>query len=546
MQTNEMPGSFDVNEGVRLASEVIQELEKAKKLMHMYPPNNPIYAKASNAVSQKFDNFFELTNELVLSIDKYALTFNKEQVYYNQKRDDNLALFFFKDGVRLLSFRKGLASEEIQDFIKILNVDFDAEAIDDDVVTMLWEQDFDHIKYVVDENFLSDWELPEKKNIPNESLKSAHADGVKAKESRVDISISINVADYKYIEKEIEEHQESKIHKVATIFCESLNQADSQEDQYRIMGFLNDTLLFCISSGDFNTASFLMENLASFRKRLQQEAKNVEICDVVYATINSAAFINEIAHVMDSDIPIDNNDFLSYIEHCDASSIPFLSKILGEIQIMKHRRLLIDALTIIGRHDIKTLARGLTDSKWYVVRNTAIVLGNIATLETVPYLTKALTCKDHRARKEVVNAIGNTGAPEVLELIQSALSDEDVFVRNAAAKALCSIKTDDAKKFLLKELSTRAFLLKDFNEKKEFFTALASWQNQDVTDFMIKTLNRKKIFKKAKNEESRACAAYALGLLQDKKAIPHLENACSSKNMELRRMSSASLRKLKG
>ena len=546
MQINELPGSFDVNEGVRLAVEVIQELEKAKKLMHMYPSNNPIYAKASNAVSQKFDNFFELTNELVLSIDKYALTFNKEQVYSNQTRDDNLALFFFKDGVRLLSFRKGLASEEIQDFIKILNIDFDAEATDDDVVTMLWERDFDHIKYVVDENFLSDWELPEKEIIPNESIKSAHAAGINARESRVDISISINDTDYQYIEKEIEEHKKPKIHKVATIFFESLNQTDSQEDQFRIMGFLNDTLHFCISSGDFNTVSYLMENLASFRRRLEQEVKQVDICDVVYETINSEEFIREIEHVMDNNMPIDNNDFLSYIEHCDRSSIPFFTQILGETQIMKNRRLLIDALTIIGRQDIKTLARGLTDSKWYVVRNTAIVLGNIATLETVPYLTKAMTYKDHRARKEVVHAIGNTGAPEVLESIQSALGDENVYVRNAAAKALCSIKTDAAKKSLLKELSTRAFLLKEFNEKKEFFTALATWQSPDVTDFLIKTLNRNKIFKKAKNEESKVCAAYALGLVQDKKAIPHLEKACNSKNLDLRRLSSVALRKLKG
>jgi hypothetical protein len=546
MHTNDVTGSFDVNEGVRLAAAVIQELEKAKKLMHMYPSNNPVYAKALNAVSQKFDRFFELTKELALSIDKYELTFNKEPVYHNQTKDDNLALFFFKDGVRLLSFRKGLTSEEIEDFVKILNIDFDAEAIDDDVVTLLWERDFDHIKHVVDENFLSDWEMPEKGHIPSEAIKSAHADGINAKESQVKISIHISDVDYQFIEKEIEEHQQPKIRKVATIFFEALHQTVIQEDQFRIMGFVSETLVYCVRSGDFNTAASIMENLAGFKLRLTQEGKAEDMCNVVYATINSEELIHEIADVMENNIPVDSNDFLSFIGHYNASSIPFFTRILGEVQMMKHRRLLIEALTIIGRQDIKALAAGLKDDMWYVARNTAIVLGNIAAPETVKDLAKALTHKDHRVRKEVVKAIGNTGSPEGLEWIQSALIDENVYVRNAAAKALCSVKTDEAKKLLLKELSTRAFLLKDFNEKKEFMTALASWQDQDVFDFMIKTLNRKKIFKKAKNEESRACAAYALGMMQNEEAIPHLEKACNSKNMNLRRLSSAALRKLKG
>ena len=40
--------------------------------------------------------------------------------------------------------------------MKIIALDFDREAVDDDIVTLLWEKDFQNIQYIVDEAFLVD------------------------------------------------------------------------------------------------------------------------------------------------------------------------------------------------------------------------------------------------------------------------------------------------------------------------------------------------------------------------------------------------------
>jgi len=62
---------------------------------------------------------------------------------------------------------------------------------------------------------------------------------------------------------------------------------------------------------------------------------------------------------------------------------------------------------------------------------------------------------------------------------------------------------------------------------------------------MNQTLNKTKILKRTKNNESRACAAYALGLVKDKDAVSALEKACKSANISLRRFASEALRKIK-
>src|SRR4030065_2154646 len=83
-----------------LARDVIQGILKAKKILKMYPPNNPIYIKTADDIYNKFKKFLELNNELPLKISQNEILFHDSEVYYNPEKDDNLALFFFKDGIR--------------------------------------------------------------------------------------------------------------------------------------------------------------------------------------------------------------------------------------------------------------------------------------------------------------------------------------------------------------------------------------------------------------------------------------------------------------
>ena len=49
-------------------------------------------------------------------------------------------MFFFRDGIRELQFRDGLTQQELEEFLKIITLDFEREAVDDDIVTLLWEK----------------------------------------------------------------------------------------------------------------------------------------------------------------------------------------------------------------------------------------------------------------------------------------------------------------------------------------------------------------------------------------------------------------------
>lgn len=144
------------SEDIRLAKDILQNIIKAKKTLRMYPKNNPIYVKTLEDLYVRFSDFFHFKGDLRFNIKQHSILYDTEEIYQNPEKDDNLALFFFKDGLRELTFKQSLPQEELEDFMRIIAMDFDKEAVDDDVVTLLWEGNFQNIQYVVDDTFLMD------------------------------------------------------------------------------------------------------------------------------------------------------------------------------------------------------------------------------------------------------------------------------------------------------------------------------------------------------------------------------------------------------
>src|SRR5271169_6015935 len=122
-----------MSEELKKARDVIQSFLKSKKILRMYPSNNPIYINTIDDDFNKFKEFFHYKDELSFKIKQNEINYDSEQVYSSSEKEDNLALFFFKDGLREITFRKGLTPDEMEDFLKIISLDFNRDALDDDI-----------------------------------------------------------------------------------------------------------------------------------------------------------------------------------------------------------------------------------------------------------------------------------------------------------------------------------------------------------------------------------------------------------------------------
>ncbi len=543
METGELRLNESLEKEIEAARDVVEGILKSKKMMRMYPANNPMHINASKGIFEKFNNFFEMQSSITLTVTMNSLMYKNEQVYHKQEKDDNLAFFFFKDGLREISFLKDIEQQELEEFINILNIDFESDAPDDDIVTLLWDGNFKKIKYFVDQDFLGNWEVTNDSEISNEKVTSAYKDAFKQETEKKVIQVELNESDFRYLADEMQKQDQPKLQKTITIMFEALYLTEESGYVKEIINIITEIMDYCVQESDFKNAAYVMDTVKGIIEDGTLGAEGVKNFQLVFNKINSKSFIEKMGIPIEES-GVDGELFLSLIRHMDERSIPHLISLLGQMESIKGRHLMIDALVIQGRHNLKKLAKGLSDSHWHVVRNVATVLGKIADPDSAEDLVKIISHADHRVRKEGVIAIGNIETPKTAQYLKTSISDNDKSVRITAARTLANVKTGDAKELLLAELSGKNFSVKDFSEKKEFYRIIANWQDQEVKDFLIRTLNKKKFFGKAKNDENRACAAYALGIIKDIDAIKPLESASRSRNRVLRELSTAALVRL--
>lgn len=201
---------------------------------------------------------------------------------------------------------------------------------------------------------------------------------------------------------------------------------------------------------------------------------------MLYSYIGSKEIISLLAEILDSGFEIEESNFKEFISFIDKDSIPIFTKFLGELKTIRARKSFIEALIILGSKDIHSVAKGLNDPRWYVVRNIIYVLRRISDKSSLDYLIRTVKHPDIRVRKEVIKTLGELGGKEAIQILKESLDDIDMQVRIASVRSLANTGSEAAKKIIFEKISDKAFKDKDFEEKKDF---LKYYQNGKIKTF---------------------------------------------------------------
>jgi hypothetical protein len=541
-------------EDVKEAKDILQSLMKAKKTLRMYPENNPVYVKTLEDTYARFKSFFDYKDAFTLKIKQNSIYYDSEQIYFNSEKEDNLALFFFKDGLRELTFNKDLPPQELEEFLKIIALDFDREMVDDDVVTLLWERDFQNIRYLVDEAFLVDLEEEDYERKAEEKVKEkvtdvddlmkAYADGFTEEDVKEISVVPLTDKDLQMLVKELERDASDKLGALVNVIFELVYQSEEKSEMEDTFAFLRDTIKYSMTHGELPAVVDVMKRAREIIEEPALTEEGKQYMRMLSAYLGSEEIIALLAEILDSGMELDKRVFGEFMDFLDKGAIEPMVKYLGELKTIHARKHIIDALIVLGRKDIQAVSKGLTDQRWYVVRNIIYILRKIGDRRAIEYLLKTVIHGDVRVRKEVIKALGELGSREVIQTLRECLDDPDVQVRVQAAKAFGSIGSEPAKRILLDKISDKAFKERDFNEKREFFDVLSKWKDVEVFDFLLKTLKVRSFFGRTRNYENKACAAFCLGLIGNPDALPALERVKDSSNKLLRDFVYAAIRRI--
>ncbi len=561
-----------------LVKDIVMVIVKTVKATKLYLPNNPIYKKFRDELKEKFDRFFEDEDMLSLAVRRFELMFLDQQVYYNPDKEDNIALMFFKDGVREFCFHKDIPPEEIDGFIEILKFDMKERELDDDLVTLMWEKDFKSITYTVTEEATEDEAFEEELLLSFDGepedlrqldeLRARAADyarepggadaaadfpevsgravqgapervyGIYAPDSGEDDYIAIR-GSYKPPD------DLSLLNELTDILYEILITEKSDENFSVVVESLSRALEIFVMRGDLALATILVMKVQDLVLNGGMADDRAAELDSVVNRAASEKLVGRVGEFIDQGGQEALEAAGSYLTQLDSRAIPPTVKLLETIPGRRTRKAVCDIVQSQCGGDGKLLLPFLSGEPWYVVRNVVMILGKLADPDTVQAAGGSLKHNDPRVRREAVNALLAIKGKKAEEFIAGALADADKSVRLLCARAMAELTPEKAYERLMRMASEREFDGREFDEKKDIYEIIGRIGKETAFPFFARQFEKKGFLGLQKFDKERALAAYGLAACGTSEAYQALQSGIDSKSKPVRAACLEGLRKAK-
>jgi len=555
---------------VKRVADWLQALVRTLKAYRMYLPNNPTLHKFQSDLEARTWSCLKEIGDIVLNVQQFDLLFEDYSVYHNAAREESLAFRFFTDGVRQITFREGLEPQELRGVLEVLKKATDASQGQDDVVTLLWERDFRHIEYVhisiedlmdgstsqeyePDEGAVEGggipWpsraETPEEDApvaVPGESILersddwSPKAPITPSWDETVGVQFALSESESQQLTDAIRvEEERPLLNEVLEIVAAILTSEEEPTSFLESASAFQKFIELALEEGDLARANHLLSRLRTIAaKKSETHSELRGLVEQVIREIGRPSFLGQFAPILNAHPDLDPGLLTNFLVQIGPTSAGAVCDLLGQVNHMKHRRALCEALAISCKDDVDVLISRLGDSRWYVIRNVVYVLGRIAHQGVERALDRALHHEDVRVRKEAVRALGNIESPTSRAFLVSAFRDIDASVRIQAALTLAQKRDDRAAQSIWGAIQAPEFVRRDQNERRVFFEAVGKSGSDPFVPRLHEMLTRGGIFRGG-NEEERMNAALALAWLGSPKAIEVLNHELTSKREPVRK-----------
>jgi HEAT repeat protein len=562
--SGEMPliEGTETDEEILLSRDLTGAFIKAIKAFRFYPPDNPTLKGLRDQLLRKFQYFLNKYQSFAIQVGQYDLSYKGKILYENRDMKTSLAFSLHKDGLREIRFMRHLEEWEVQGVIDILKQSEQINPLEDDIVTMMWERDFVHVRYLATDEFLEDTPVipPEtldqfRKNLVLKPL-AHHVEiglGGEGSEEGVDLNevlskvteelspfvsdpsvYSLTPDEVEGLRKDVEaEVDPSFASNITDILFEILVLEKEQGSYQNAVHSLIKVLDGFLTLGQFFQATDLLKRIYLFLKTDGLQNWQIEKIGEILLEAGEEARVARIGKVLERE-EVRLEEVGTYLSLLQKDSIQPLVKLLGELKNSKARRVFCDALSEIGRDAIELFIPFLEDRRWFLVRNIVYILGRIGKEESLPYIQKAFNHEENRVRREAIQALGLIGGQKAVGLLVRALTDNDARIRCMAAINLGKTGKKAGLIPLVEIVQSKDFYKREPVEIKAFFNGIGMAGSNEVVPVLQDLLERKSWFGRGKADETRIGAAHALSMIGTPDAIAILEEGKNSKDETLR------------
>lgn len=560
--------------------DVLRQFDKTTRAHQLYMRNNPTYMKSLEALRTSFAALWELTEALPLQVtDTQFAWFGAPVLEEPEKASDSLPWTMYKDGVREITFTAGFEGEELENFLDIIPRVRKAAAHEDDLLTLLWEQEFVHLTYryvdVSSEPGLpldtgaepGRWPVSEGEVVADpraaiEEARESQGDGKPGGDASVAEAAPSGIVkmedfdstlyflepdEIAYLRAEAEREYEMDVRR--TVLNALLDVFELQADpliRTEVAHDLDALTLHLLAGRQFSNVAYLLREISVVLERARDLSPGVRaLLGGLPDRLSHPETLSQLLEAMDEAQSLPPQEELNELfVQLRPGALGTLFAWVGQAQNAKLRPLLERAAERLAASNTAELVRLVGSAESHVAIEAVKRSGGLRTAAAVPALGKALGEPLRELRLAAVAALVEIGTAGALQALERALDDADRDVRVATIKALASKAYKPALGRVGALVKAKEIRDADRTERVALFELYGLLCGDGGIPFLDELLNGKGgLFARKEEPDIRACAAAALGKMNSPRAQQALSKAAGEKDVVVR---SAVGRALKG
>jgi hypothetical protein len=540
---------------VGFVREVVRLLVKTQKAQRLYDSKNAVAERLELDLYERLSALVSEEGEVQLVVLESQLRCEDQVVFESPDRTDSLAFLLYRDGIRRLSFSPGLELQELRAFLRCLNRVALLTNDQDDLVTLLWEQDFHSIRYFAIEELARSESYPRLSDqLRTGESQEAGSTGSPAEAVSLDLKQPVStvpVEACRLESGEIEAMQQELLVEerapfrqiVSELALELVLLEDGEAEQGEILEEVVEIADRLIADGDVAELVGMHEHIEGLATMIFREAASAQnlSSELTRSLVEPERFekLMERVEMVHAPRPEALTTFLARL---GSSASTLLLPWMGRFSSPPYRRAVTGALLFLESGGLGILREGLPLGPPPVepqerlrhrqlVREVVHALSRHSSEEALPLLTQLLSSPDPETRRESFLAASRCPEERVLSLCLERLMDSDSEVRTTALDTLVKKgRADLGLQILERSLASERFERLALLEKRRLFAAVAKLSGESALDSFQKQLNAREDhwFQKQKDREFFEAVAHAVRMVGGPRAKRILEDGSQS------------------
>ena len=537
--------------------ELVRSVVKALRAFQMYMPNNPMYQRAETQLRDSFPPVWAVLDEITLIVQETDLIWEGHPVYQQPAKNESFAWGLYKDGMRVLTLRKGVEEEEIGRFLQTVtrarHLSADAS---DDLLTLIWEQDFQKVNYQFAEVISDPWvydpqaldlQAQKSETVVQEQVRqevqAAKNQGVVDLDEFDSTLYFLDEMEIAALRDQVEQEYARDIRIAALAVMFDIFELQEDPDiRVEIIGVLETLFPNLLVRGDFHTLANILRELRALKNSKGVDQTAQQRVDAFEARLSQPETIAQLLQSLDEATTLPPEDELGEVLH--ELRAPALGTILNQIPRLASvevRRTIGVAAERLAQGNAGELLRLMRSLDVEALPGAVRLAGRLGLQAAVQPLGELVRHQNTEVRLAAVEVLALLGTPGAMTGLEPAIDDADRLVRVAAVTAVSKRAWGGALRRLEAAVQGKG-PVRERSEQRQVFEAYAAVAGPPALDTLRGLLTPKGMFQRKASTEVRTCAVYALGKLRSPEARTLLEDLQNDKELPVRHAATSLIR----